>query len=106
MSRARSSSGLVPILGRTKTAFTNLTVGLQRDAGAGAGGRPALRSTRYGIFNMVGCLAGGLMAPLAGWIWSSIGMAGAFEFASAVLFVSTLLMFRLRMPARPGSFRL
>jgi MFS transporter, Spinster family, sphingosine-1-phosphate transporter len=66
--------------------------------------RPALRSTGYGIFNMLGCLAGGLMAPLAGWMKSSIGMAGAFEFASAVLFLSTFLMFRLRLPRGPMVF--
>lgn len=63
--------------------------------------RPSLRSTGYGIFNMLGCFAGGLMAPLAGWMKSSIGMSGAFEVAAAVLFLSTILMFRMRLPRGP-----
>jgi MFS family permease len=58
--------------------------------------RPALRSTGYGIFNMLGCLAGGLMAPLAGWMKPHVGMAGAFEVAAGVLFLSVIVLLRMR----------
>jgi MFS family permease len=57
--------------------------------------RPALRSTGYGIFNMLGCLAGGLMAPLAGWMKPRVGMAGAFEVAAGVLFLSVIVLLRM-----------
>lgn len=60
--------------------------------------RPDLRSTGYGIFNLGGCLAGGVMAPLAGWLKQSIGMEGAFVVAAGILAVSALLLSRLRVP--------
>ena len=62
--------------------------------------RPALRSTGYGIFNLLGCLAGGFMAPLAAWMKPRIGMAGAFELAAAVLLLSAVFLFRMRLPHR------
>jgi MFS transporter, Spinster family, sphingosine-1-phosphate transporter len=60
--------------------------------------RPELRSTGYGLFNLGGCLAGGVMAPLAGWLKQSIGMEGAFFVAAAILALSAVLLLRLRVP--------
>jgi MFS family permease len=54
--------------------------------------RPELRSTGYGLFNLGGCLAGGAMAPLAGWLKQSIGMEGAFVVAALILLLSALLL--------------
>ena len=62
--------------------------------------RPELRSTGYGVFNLCGCLAGGVMAPLAGWLKRSIGMEGAFFGAAAILAVAALLLVNMRIPVK------
>jgi MFS family permease len=58
--------------------------------------RDDLRSTGYGIFNFAGCLAGGLVAALAGALKSVIGLAAAFQIAAAILCLSGLLLLRIR----------
>jgi sugar phosphate permease len=56
------------------------------------------RSTGYGIFNFAGCLAGGVVAALAGALKNVIGLAGAFQIAAAILCLSSLLLLRIRTP--------
>jgi MFS family permease len=65
--------------------------------------RPELRSTGYGIFNLLGCLAGGLMAPLAGWLKPRIGMTGVFEGVAVVLLMASILLARMRLPRVPSA---
>ncbi len=64
--------------------------------------RPELRSTGYGVFNFLGCLAGGISAPLAGWMKSGIGLEGALMLAGAVLLLSSVLLLRIRIPEGKG----
>lgn len=59
--------------------------------------RPDLRSTGYGLFNLAGCLAGGVMTPLAGWLKKSIGIEGSFFIAAAILLLSSILLARMRI---------
>jgi MFS family permease len=59
--------------------------------------RDDLRSTGYGIFNFAGCLAGGVVAALAGALKNVIGLAGAFEIAAGILCLSGLLLLRIRI---------
>ena len=60
--------------------------------------RDDLRSTGYGIFNLAGCLAGGVVAALAGALKNAIGLAAAFQIAAAILCLSTVLLLRIRTP--------
>jgi len=62
--------------------------------------RPGLRSTGYGIFNFAGCMAGGTMAAAAGIVKSMIGLGGALQLAAIILFLSAIMLFRLRLPAQ------
>ena len=59
--------------------------------------RPALRSSGFGIFNCISCIAGGLIAVGAGALKSTIGLGGALAGTGVLLFVSALLLFRLRV---------
>jgi MFS family permease len=61
--------------------------------------RDDLRSTGYGIFNFAGCLAGGLVAALAGALKNVLGLAGAFQIAAGILCLSALLLLRIRTRA-------
>lgn len=54
--------------------------------------RPELRATGYGIFNLVGCLAGGTMAAAAGALKPAIGLSGAIEMSAVLLLASALAM--------------
>jgi MFS family permease len=58
--------------------------------------RDDLRSTGYGIFNFGSCVAGGLAAALAGALKGRLGLAGAFEIAAGILFISGTMLFRVR----------
>ena len=58
--------------------------------------RDDLRSTGYGVFNFAACLAGGIVAALAGALKNVLGLSGAFEIAAGILFVSGLLLFGIR----------
>jgi predicted MFS family arabinose efflux permease len=64
--------------------------------------RDDLRSTGYGIFNFAGCLAGGIVALLAGALKSTLGLAGAFQIAGGTLCLSGLLLLRLRVGTAGG----
>jgi MFS family permease len=55
-----------------------------------------LRSTGYGLFNMIGPLMGGLVAAAAGALKSSIGIGGTIQIASAILLTSAILLARNR----------
>ena len=61
--------------------------------------RDDLRSTGYGIFNFAGCLAGGVVAALAGALKNAIGLAAAFQIAAAILCLSSILLVRIRTKA-------
>jgi len=58
--------------------------------------RDDLRSTGYGIFNFAGCLAGGVVAALAGALKAAIGLGAAFQIAAGILCMSSLLLLRIR----------
>lgn len=58
--------------------------------------RNDLRATGYGIFNLGGCLAGGLSAPLAGYLKDAVGMETCLRFGAVVVMVSIALLFRVR----------
>jgi hypothetical protein len=62
-----------------------------------------LRATGYGIFNLAGCLTGGIVAAMAGALKETLGLAGAFQIAAAILSVSGLLL--LRIPGRADRVR-
>jgi predicted MFS family arabinose efflux permease len=51
-----------------------------------------LRATGYGIFNMVGCLVGGVTAAFAGFFKQAIGLGSAFALAAALAFGCALLL--------------
>src|SRR5215471_14462210 len=55
-----------------------------------------LRSTGYGIFNFAGCVIGGIAAALAGALKNVLGLAAAFQIASAILCLSGLLLLRIK----------
>ena len=65
--------------------------------------RPEVRSTGYGIFNLAGCLAGGVVAPLAGALKATLGIGGAFQVAGVLLFLSVVLLLRLRFQEPAGN---
>jgi predicted MFS family arabinose efflux permease len=58
--------------------------------------RDDLRSTGYGVFNCAGCVAGGIVAALAGQLKDAIGLAAAFQIAAAILCLSGVLLLRIR----------
>jgi predicted MFS family arabinose efflux permease/N-acetylneuraminic acid mutarotase len=60
--------------------------------------RPELRSTGYGIFNMVSCLAGGATAALAGAIKDRVGLDVIFGCCGLILFVFGLSLAFVRLP--------
>jgi MFS family permease len=57
--------------------------------------RPTLRATGYGLFNFVGCFAGGVMAAAAGVLHASVGLGGMMEAAGIILFGAAFVLFRL-----------
>lgn len=60
--------------------------------------RPEIRSTGYGIFNLMSCLAGGAATAAAGYLKSTIGLSGSFEITAGLLLLSSILLFRVRAP--------
>ncbi len=66
-----------------------------------------LRATGYGLFNLIGPLAGGVIAAGAGALKSSIGIGGTIQIAGAILLASSALLARNRqavpMETCPGS---
>jgi MFS transporter, Spinster family, sphingosine-1-phosphate transporter len=59
--------------------------------------RSDLRSTGYGIFNLVGTLTGGVIAAAAGALKNIIGLGGVFQIAALLLLISTVMLIRLRI---------
>jgi MFS family permease len=59
--------------------------------------RSDLRSTGYGIFNLVGTLTGGVIAAAAGALKNIIGLGGVFQVAALLLLISAVMLVRLRM---------
>lgn len=59
-----------------------------------------LRATGYGIFNCLGCIAGGIMAAVAGWMKTNIGIGYSFYVAGGILLLSALLL--VLLPAFPS----
>jgi MFS transporter, Spinster family, sphingosine-1-phosphate transporter len=57
--------------------------------------RSDLRSTGYGIFNLIGTLSGGAIAAAAGILKNVIGLGGVFQLAAILLLVSTVMLMRL-----------
>lgn len=53
-------------------------------------------ATGYGLLNMIGCLAGGVSASLAGLIKDRYGLATAYETAALVLLAGVIALLRLR----------
>jgi MFS family permease len=58
-----------------------------------------LRATGYGLFNLIGPLAGGVIAAAAGALKSSIGIGGTIQIAGAILLASSLLLARNQVQA-------
>ena len=52
--------------------------------------RPEVLATGYGIFNLVGCVAGGAMAAAAGLLKPTIGLSGAIQISSFLLLASAI----------------
>jgi len=59
--------------------------------------RPELRSTGYGIYNCVGCLAGGVMTLLAGALKATLGLNASFQLVAVILIISAVSLWRLRI---------
>lgn len=55
-----------------------------------------LRATAYGILNLLGCIAGGVMAAAAGYLKSSIGLGAALQISGVLMIGCTFLLMRLR----------
>lgn len=55
-----------------------------------------LRSTGYGLMNCLSCLLGGVMAGLAGYLKSQVGLVVAFQCSAAVLVVAVVLLAGLK----------
>ena len=51
-----------------------------------------LRATGYGIFNLAGCVVGGLTTVLAAQLKSAVGLGAAFPFAGVLLFLCAALL--------------
>jgi MFS family permease len=62
--------------------------------------RSGLRSTGYGIFNLVGTLTGGVIAAAAGVLKNVIGLGGVFQIAALLLLVSAVMLARLRIESK------
>lgn len=50
--------------------------------------RPEIRATGYGVFNLAGCLAGGVMAAGAGALKPVIGRSGSIHISALLLLAS------------------
>jgi len=62
-----------------------------------------LRATAYGILNLLGCIAGGVMAAAAGYLKSSIGLGAALQLSGVLLLGCAILLMRLR-PAEAARY--
>jgi len=55
-----------------------------------------LRSTGFGLFNLIGPLAGGVIAAAAGALKSTIGIGGTIQITGVILLLSAGLLGRNR----------
>jgi len=55
-----------------------------------------LRSTGYGVFNLVSCVVGGITAAAAGYLKSALGLGFAFQVAAAILVAAALTLLTVR----------
>jgi MFS family permease len=62
-----------------------------------------LRSTGYGVFNLVSCMVGGITAAAAGYLKSAIGLGFAFQVAAAILIAAALILLTVR--PKPVTFK-
>ena len=53
-----------------------------------------LRAGGYGVFNFGGCLTGAIMTALAGWLKTSVGLAGSIEASAAGLLLAAWLLWK------------
>lgn len=58
-----------------------------------------LCATGYGLLNMVGCLAGGLSAAMAGGIKDSLGLTAAYQLAAVVLILGAIALHWIPHPS-------
>jgi MFS family permease len=58
--------------------------------------RTDLRATGYGVFNAAGCIAGGLAAPAAGALKSTLGLGACLRAAGVTLLLGTALLLVVR----------
>lgn len=58
-----------------------------------------LCATGYGLLNMVGCLAGGLSAAMAGGIKDSLGLTAAYQLAAVVLILGAMALHWIPHPS-------
>ncbi|MBM3744986.1 MAG: MFS transporter [Acidobacteria bacterium] len=67
-----------------------------------------LRSTGYGVFNLVSCIVGGIAAAAAGYLKAAIGLGAAFQIAAGVLVAAAITLLAVRpnpeAESREGSF--
>lgn len=61
----------------------------------------SLCSTGYGMMNCLSCLLGGVMAVLAGYFKSQLGLGAAFQAGAAVLVAAVVLLAGLKPRATP-----
>jgi hypothetical protein len=69
--------------------------------------KPELRSTAMGFFNLVGCLAGGMMTAIAGGVKQTLGLTAIFQILGvllALLAVSLMIIPRARTAAADRGF--
>jgi MFS family permease len=59
--------------------------------------QPRLRATGYGIFNMSGCVVGGVAAAAAGWLKQIIGLSAAFQVSALILAAGASLLLLTRI---------
>jgi hypothetical protein len=55
--------------------------------------KPELRSTAMGFFNLVGCLAGGIMTAIAGGVKQTLGLTTVFQALGVLLVLLAVRLF-------------
>ncbi|HYI97165.1 MAG TPA: MFS transporter [Bryobacteraceae bacterium] len=64
---------------------------------------PRLRATGYGIFNMAGCIVGGVAAAAAGSLKAIIGLSVAFQVSAVILLLGAAMLWFVPIGRRPIS---
>jgi predicted MFS family arabinose efflux permease len=63
--------------------------------------RADLRATGYGIFNLAGCIMGGIMAATAGALKDRFGLGIMFQAAAVCMSIAVVLLLKLRLCKDP-----